>query len=200
VLHYLVAADLGIVDMHVKEEKVPPEQIAFGKKLAALLKEMDPTVPYDPDESRKAFSFQHRGATDSVPISLADESTGTLAYLAILGPAVEALANGGVLLIDELDASLHPLLVVEIVKLFNRADHNPLGAQLIFNAHNTELLNRNMRRDQIWFTDKDKTGATRLYPLTHYRPRKVENIQRSYLQGRYGATPTLNVLAMEEES
>ena len=77
------------------------------------------------------------------------------------------------------------------VKIFNQENHNPHGAQLIFNTHTTDLLSKPvLRRDQIWFTEKDNTGATRLYPLSDFKPRRDENLQRGYSQGRYGATPT----------
>lgn len=200
VLRYLRAADLGIVDIEVREEEVPAEQSVFSKKLAALIKEVDPTASLDLSDTRKRLSLlHHAGSHRSARIDLGDESAGTLAYLAILGPIIEVLSNGGVLLVDELDASLHPLLVAEIVKLFNSALRNPLGAQLIFNAHSTELLSRQLRRDQIWLTEKDKTGATKLYPLTHYQPRKGENIQKSYLHGRYGATPYVHLSKTEDD-
>lgn len=107
---------------------------------------------------------------------------------------VKTIAHGGVLCVDELDASLHPLMAVEIVKLFNDPTNNPHGAQLLFNTHDTNILEyAGLRRDQIWFTEKDKSGATHLYPLTDYKARKEENIKRGYLQGRYGAIPFLEI-------
>jgi AAA15 family ATPase/GTPase len=93
-------------------------------------------------EDNQTISFKHRGQEGhAVSLPIGSESDGTLAYLAMLGPVVEILATGGVLCVDELDASLHPLLVGAIVRLFNRIESNPRGAQLIFNTHDTELLN-----------------------------------------------------------
>jgi hypothetical protein len=118
----------------------------------------------------------------------------------MLGPVIEVLSSGGVLCVDELEASLHPLVVAEVVKTFNRSEHNLRGAQLIFNTHDTNLLNESLlRRDEVWFTEKDETGATRLYPLSDFKPRREENLQRGYLQGRYGATPFVDSLPVAED-
>ena len=92
--------------------------------------------------------------------------------------------------VDELDASLHPLLALKVVSLFNDPKLNPRGAQIIFTTHDTNFLDKaSLRRDQIWFTEKDAEGGTHLYPLTDFKPRKNENLERGYLQGRYGAIP-----------
>jgi AAA15 family ATPase/GTPase len=175
VLRLLAAADLGIVGMDVKEEEkeLPPEANVFAQKLEALLKEVTPQFSMDRTIKHRAISLRHSTYSDkAVPIPFEYESAGTLAFLAILGPVVNVLATGGVLCVDELDASLHPLLLEEIVRIFNHAEHNPLGAQLIFNTHTTDLLTTVLRRDEIWFTEKDNTGATRLYPLSDFKPRK----------------------------
>jgi AAA15 family ATPase/GTPase len=201
VLRLLAGADLGIVDMDIKDEEPDPKTNAFVEKFQALLTEFatDPnrTPPKFGGHYQTVF-FQHKSrGNKSVPISMSDESAGTLTYLAMLGPAIEVLASGGILCVDELDASLHPLLVADIVKIFNRAENNPHGAQLIFTTHNTELLSSDLlRRDEIWFTEKDEEGATRLYPLSDFKPRREENLQRGYLQGRYGATPFIRASAL----
>jgi AAA15 family ATPase/GTPase len=123
-----------------------------------------------------------------------------MVWLGLAGPVIEAIANGDVLLIDEIEASLHPALVAQLVKLFQSAESNPLGAQLIFNSHEASPLGdssgeRVLGRDQVWFTEKDHDGATRLYPLADLSPRTEEAIGRRSLAGRYGATP---ILAREE--
>ena len=101
------------------------------------------------------------------------------------------------LLADELDASLHPALVAQLVRLFQRAVTNPRGAQLIFNSHDVTLLgdsvnDRATGRDQVWFTEKHDDGGSRLYALSDLAPRKEEAIGRRYLAGRYGATPIIS--------
>lgn len=107
-----------------------------------------------------------------------------------------SLRAGNTLLVDELEASLHPKLAIEIIKQFNNPKTNPKNAQLIFTTHDTNLLGNDagepvLRRDQVWLTEKGKEGATTLYPLTDFKPRKAENVERGYLQGRYGAIPYL---------
>ena len=107
-------------------------------------------------------------------------------------------------LVDELEASLHPALAQQIVRQFNDPATNPGNAQLIFTTHDTNLLGTTLgepalRRDQVWLTEKDNEGATVLYPLTDYKPRKAENIERGYLQGRYGAIPFLGDFHWPEE-
>jgi AAA15 family ATPase/GTPase len=107
-----------------------------------------------------------------------------------------ALDLGGLLLVDELESSLHPLLGLMILRLFNSPETNPRNAQMLFTTHDTNLMGTTLgepplRRDQIWFTEKEENGGTRVYPLTDYKPRKSENLERGYLQGRYGAIPFL---------
>ena len=104
---------------------------------------------------------------------------------------VEALRHGSVLAIDELEMSLHPLLAAHIVRQFHDPATNPRGAQIVFTTHDTNLLGTtlgapSLRRDQIWLTEKDKDGVTSLYPLSDYKPRKAENIERGYLQADTG--------------
>jgi uncharacterized protein len=102
-----------------------------------------------------------------------------------------------VLLADELDASLHPLLVERLVRLFQRADANPRRAQLIANAHDLNLIDstgdkRLVGRDQVWFTEKGASGGSTLYPLLDFNPRRDENVSRRYLNGMYGGIPIVN--------
>ena len=119
-----------------------------------------------------------------------DESTGTVRLLFILGPIFKALDSGSIVIIDEIDSSLHTLACEQIIALFQSPKTNPKGAQLIATTHDTNLLNPDtLRRDQVWFTEKDGEGATHLYPLTDIQTRKGDNIEKGYLQGRFGAVP-----------
>ena len=122
---------------------------------------------------------------------MAEESDGTNSYFKLIGIVKEVLDEGTPLVVDELDAHLHPLLTKHLVSLFNSVEFNPNGAQLIFTSHNTNLLDLDvLRRDQIWFAEKDeKTMQTDIYALTEFSPRKGDNISKGYLQGRYGAIP-----------
>lgn len=104
-----------------------------------------------------------------------------------------------------MEASLHPLLALAVVRLFNDPQTNPHNAQILFATHDTNLLGTvsgapALRRDQIWLTEKDQDGATVVYPLTDYKPRKAENLERGYLQGRYGAIPFLGDFAKWRDS
>jgi uncharacterized protein len=119
-----------------------------------------------------------------------EESAGTRRFFSLIGPWLDILESGKTVFIDEIETSLHPLLIRELLKLLFSAENNPKGAQVVFTTHNPILLDTTlMRRDQIWFTEKSSTGATHLYPLTDYQPRKDEALVKGYLSGRYGGIP-----------
>lgn len=118
------------------------------------------------------------------------ESAGTRRLLMLVNSAFQALDQGSLLIIDELDTSLHTQACEAIIALFSSRETNPKGAQLIATTHDTNLLRSPMlRRDQIWFTEKDGGGATHLYPLSDFKVRKEDNLEKGYLQGRFGAIP-----------
>jgi uncharacterized protein len=118
------------------------------------------------------------------------ESDGTKKLFALAGSLVQSLETGKTIVVDELESKLHPLVTKEIVKLFNSKISNKKNAQLIFTTHDTNLLQGNhFRRDQIWFTEKDKYGSSHLYSLLEYKPRKDASFQKDYINGRYGAIP-----------
>tara|TARA_B110000908_G_scaffold162076_1_gene207102 strand:- start:669 stop:1964 length:1296 start_codon:yes stop_codon:yes gene_type:complete len=124
------------------------------------------------------------------------ESSGTNKVFNISGPIFDVLTDGGILVIDELDASLHPLLTLSITRLFNSTEHNPKNAQLIFSTHDTNLFSYGkFRRDQIYFIEKDKNFSSDLYSLVEYKGdggitvRKDRKFEKDYIQGRYGAIP-----------
>ena len=124
------------------------------------------------------------------------ESEGTRKIFALAGYLVAALKEGSSLVIDEFDARLHPLISQAIVKLFNSNETNPNNAQLIFMTHDTNLLsNKLFRRDQIWFTEKNRYGATDLYSLAEYNIRNDASFESDYIKGRYGAIPYLGDLS-----
>jgi AAA15 family ATPase/GTPase len=129
------------------------------------------------------------------------ESSGTNKVFNISGPVFDVLKNGGVLIIDELDASLHPLITLTITKLFNSSEFNKTNAQLIFATHDTNLFEYgHYRRDQIYFVEKDVYGASDLYSLVEYKEdggkkvRKDRSFEKDYIQGRYGAIPYIGNL------
>jgi AAA15 family ATPase/GTPase len=126
-------------------------------------------------------------------LPLENESKGTQRFFARIGPWINALEKGGVLFVDEIEASLHPMLTKRLVEMIQNPAINTNHAQLIFTTHDVMMLDLSlMRRDQIWFTDKNpKTLATELFSLWDFSVRKGENIRSGYLQGRYGAIPFL---------
>ena len=124
------------------------------------------------------------------------ESDGTNKIIDLSGPIFDTLLNGKLLVIDELDAKLHPLITMSIVELFNSSESNPNNAQLIFATHDTNLLSVDLfRRDQIWFTEKDELEQTDLYALNDInlpdgsKVRNDSNLEKNYIRGRYGAIP-----------
>ena len=137
--------------------------------------------------------IETEGCHKSYSLPFAIESEGTKRLFFFSPVLKKAMETGKTVVVDEIDDSLHPLLVNAIIELFNDKEVNTKGAQLIFNTHDVSLLSLdNFRRDQIYFTEKDnKTGVTDLYSLDEYSPRKTENIRKGYLQGRYGAIPVI---------
>lgn len=168
----LQAADLGIVDVRVERAPRPAHGLA-----------------------RPSVSFLHDAGDDKAWLPLSAQSHGTRTIFDLAGPLLTVLDHGGLLLVDELEAGLHPLLAAEIIRRFNDPASNPNDAQIIFTTHDTKLLGTIvgpavLRRDQVWLSEKEH-GATVLRPLADFRPRKAENLERGYLQGRYGAIPIL---------
>jgi len=134
---------------------------------------------------------------------LDNESEGTIKYFSLAYPIIEALDHGKRLIVDEFDSKMHPLLTERVISLFNSKETNPHGAQLIFTAHDSNLLSSgSFRRDQVWFTEKDRLGASKLFSLAEYKVRSGASFEKGYLAGKYGATPILgnmsNLFVTEE--
>jgi uncharacterized protein len=188
--------DLGISEIQVEQEDI--------------------TVDFLPDsmpDELKKFIVKNGGKATSIGVSHrkfdsdgnyksieefdleSHESEGTKKIFALAGPLVTALRAGETLMIDEFDASLHPLISHAIVELFNSSETNPNNAQLIFMTHDTNLLsNKLFRRDQIWFAEKNRYGATDLYSLVEYKVRNDAPFEADYIKGKYGAIPYIGNL------
>lgn len=124
------------------------------------------------------------------------ESEGTKKLVSFAGPLILALRNGQLMIVDELDARLHPMITQAIIGLFNSPQSNPQHAQLIFTTQDAGLLDRRFfRRDQVWFTEKDRQGATQLYSLAEFKVRNDASFGRDYIRGKYGAVPYVGDLA-----
>jgi hypothetical protein len=181
----LRAADVGIVDIKLQYRDDDIGARRLRRRLPRVL-------------------VRHRSTADDAWLPFDEESHGTQTLFRLAPFLLHALHYGSLLAIDELEASLHPLLALQLVRQFNDPRTNPRNAQLLFTTHDTNLLGTELgepvlRRDQIWLTEKDDEGATCLYPLTDYKPRKAENLERGYLQGRFGAIPFLGPLAQVAE-
>lgn len=187
ICNFLSSADLSIADIDVETRKVSGQAVHFdlvAGKTEVRTEEME--------EHR--LRFHHVTERGQAVFDLADESNGTRNLLFLSGPVLDILGKGLTLVIDELDTSLHTLLVRELVRLFHRPDINTGGAQLIFTTHDTSLLDAPdlLRRDQIWFVEKDRHQASSLVALSEFGPRKNEALERGYLMGRYGGVPLLS--------
>jgi AAA15 family ATPase/GTPase len=179
---FLSAADISIADVQAVPRKGIRNQFVFhaGGVAHATHEESEFLVPI----------FQHSTPKGSAKFELHEESEGTQRLYGLVAPVVDVLKEGRILVVDEIDCSLHTLLVRRIISMFHDPALNKRGAQLIFSTHDTSLLDHTLfRRDQIWFTEKDGDQATRLYPLSDFSPRKHEAWERGYLMGRYGAVP-----------
>lgn len=182
---FLEMADIGISDFEVREE------VYTEKDLPSDLPE-ELRSYYVNKKHLDIYTHHPIGTQAEVVFPLEVESNGTKRLFALSGPLDDVLKNGWTLFVDELDSSLHPLLVRYLVELFHSPEANPKGAQLIFNTHDTTLMDCCLfRRDQIWFVEKDREGCSHLYPLLDYSPRKDEALAKGYLQGRYGGIPFL---------
>jgi len=186
ILDLLRHADLGVTDARAVERRPPQDELDV---LAASL----PPDLQDGFRQRRWVrpELTHRGSgSASVPLPWESESAGTHRFFAVVGPWLDIMAKGYVVCIDELETSMHPLMVRELLRLMFSEKANSSGAQILFTTHNPLLLDATlMRRDQVWFTDKTDVGESHLYPLTDYAPRKAESLIRGYLSGRYGAVP-----------
>ncbi len=188
---FLNTADLGIDDVRIEKEKFNPQE--FPQDMPdtlkqAFIKEME-------DKELYSIRTVHHGSEgESIEFDLEEESKGTQKMFSLAGPFLDSLVNGCIVFIDELGGSLHPDLVKFLIGLFNNKKTNPANAQLVFTTHETHMLDQTiLRRDQIWFCEKDDTQATRVFPLTDFRPRKMrENLEAAYLSGRYGAVPYIS--------
>lgn len=180
-------ADVGIEKARVESAPLPEDDLKKFEKLAEAL---------DIDSSAggefKYVLFDHASPKAQYSVQLSDESDGTIQLFCLSGHIAQTLEKGSILFVDELDASLHSVLVRELIRCFLDPAINPNNAQLVFTAHNPCLLeNGILRRDQVWFTEKGPDGATAFYPLSDFRPRKGESIASGYLTGRYSATPVV---------
>ena len=212
---YAENADVGIQDMNfefrneeIKDASntgdIPSGIVAALTQFAKALSDISNTSEIKLQRSEVNATSYHNGLKSDgsealFELQLADESDGTRKLMA-LAPAMErALECGGLLLVDELEKEMHPLMVEMIVSKFQSQSSNPNHAQIIFTTHDTELLNMNLlRKDQLYFADKSKKdGASELYSISELQTPTNENIRKGYLLGKYGGTPDIEIEEVE---
>lgn len=209
---YAKAADLGIRDIQfefnrseIKDDETLPSNIPeklknalvqFMHVLAETSNNGEIHLKMGEVSAKASHQGEKRnGQKENYELELSDESDGTRKLMA-LAPAIEsALRIGGILLVDELERELHPMLVNYIIAKFQSKASNPNGAQIVFTTHNTELMNLELlRKDQLYFVDKhDKDGTSELYSLSEFSTRTTDNIRKGYLVGKYGAIPDVEI-------
>lgn len=182
---WIRVADLGIGRVRFEADDEFPETDAGEAALAHLRK--------------GKIAFTHVASDgSSVDLGFEDESAGTRVWLALAAYVISGITLGSLIMVDEVDSSLHPKLSAALIQMFKDPSINKNGAQLVFTSHDVSLLGSLidegiLDRDEVWFTEKDRAGATTLFPLTDFQPRRGENFERAYLQGRYGAVPFVDI-------
>jgi AAA15 family ATPase/GTPase len=196
IINLIKKLDLGIDDISIKTRKVLPED------LLEIPEEFRTLLISKKLQADDIYTTHKKYNAEGEVISLEqfdldkNESEGTKKLFAFAGPILETLRKGEVIVIDELDARLHPLITRTIIDLFNSNETNINNAQLIFMTHDTNLLSDKIfRRDQIWFTEKDRQGATDLYSLVEYKVENDASFESDYIKGRYGAIPFIGDLS-----
>ncbi|OGT08267.1 MAG: hypothetical protein A2X78_02495 [Gammaproteobacteria bacterium GWE2_37_16] len=181
-------ADPSIVAIEVEEA-----QLSKLKEFEHFPKTIQEKILNDEKEGKKTLEItcvHLDNKQNPVNLNFREESDGTKNLFAFAGLVLKTLEFGGILVIDEINNSLHPLLVKKIIDLFHNPKVNKNRAQLIFSTHDISILSKEVfRRDQIWFTEKDLANATALFPLTDFKVTKEDSLAKRYLQGRYGAIP-----------
>lgn len=190
---------LGFKDISTNESEFNPLDIPeeMPKRLKSkLIKELTGEVEFILKTVHNKYDKKGNVVDTILWDKNENESEGTNKIIDLSGPIFDTLTNGKILIIDELDAKLHPLITSQIVTLFNNPKMNKHNAQLLFATHDTNLLNTDLfRRDQIWFTEKDEFEQTDLYSLYDInlpdgsKVRNDSNIEKNYIRGRYGAIP-----------
>ncbi|HOO56748.1 MAG TPA: ATP-binding protein [bacterium] len=203
IVEFLKVSDTGIEDISIDYEKLDD-----GIKVSDFLQNCDNSteviigqrVHHSPNILK--ISILHKGKnaggeSSLIPLKLGEESAGTKKLFDISETWINSIDSGSLMIVDEFDLRLHPLLSENLVNMFNSDSINKNNAQLIITTHNSDLLDKNIfRRDQVWFTEKSReTGSSSLYSIWDFKKnkaRKTENLRKNYLAGRYGAVPILS--------
>jgi len=188
ILKFMNAADLSIADIKLEAGEFSADNLP-----ADMPRSLKDKVRKDFEGKKMLMlKFLHPigESNEMADLPIEEESDGTRKLFAYAGPWLDILANGRVIFVDELDNSLHSKIVLYLLKLLHNTKTNRKNGQLVFTSHDTSILDQqSLRRDQIWFVEKDRWNATNLYPLSDFSPRKGDALEKGYLRGRYGALP-----------
>lgn len=188
----LINKFLNVADLDIEELKITEEDFDLSKLPEDMPDTLRNKIAEDfKDKKLLDVASKHKSIQgEDIYFDFDEESDGTRKFLAFLGPWIDTLENGYVLVVDELHDNFHPLMVRFLIELFHSKETNKKNAQLIFTSHETSVMTQEIfRRDQIWFCEK-KNKATELFSLAEFKPRKgVTDIEKSYFSGRYGALP-----------
>ena len=206
-LQLVQQADVGITDIDLQEVQPNQYQLDLTQNVVGVMSELfRPEIDteaigqrvFDNLRRTKRIRLAHSANKGTMAFDYDLESKGTRTLISLLIPALEALSTGSLLVVDELDTSLHPDLAKAFVSLFNRESSNPHGAQLIFSTHDVTLLGSgSIQQDEIWMTDKDRDGVSRFTPLTEFRLRSRDDIEKAYRTGRLGGVPSADDFYLE---
>ena len=209
----LVQADTGIAGFEVDEEAMDARIPQSGAELLRQVRErLRATAPLPDDRAermgklvartlaarRSPLTFEHLAVAGVRRLAYESESRGTQKLLSLLIPALKVLTIGGLVVVDELDSSLHPNLARALLLLFETAKSNPANAQLVFSSHDVALLGSgSLGHDEIWITVKNREGVSTFTPLTDFRIRSRIDVEMAYRNGRFGGTPNLQNFLLE---
>ena len=203
-LDFYKKLDLGFEEINISKKQFDPKELPGeipDRLIKQLITDLEGAYKIDIKTIHKKYNDKNN-VVGSVEFDMrSQESSGTNKLFNISGPIFDVLNDGGLLVVDELDASLHPLLTLAVTKLFNSSEFNRNNAQLIFATHDTNLLYYgNYRRDQIYFVEKDQYGASDIYSLVEYKEdgktiRKDRSFEKDYIEGHYGAIPFIGNLS-----
>ncbi|NOX88347.1 MAG: ATP-binding protein [Calditrichaeota bacterium] len=202
----LIIRTLEISNITIEEAEFKvkePEKIIYKTNNKSLAKIVESLNSLESDENKKIrlFTWHNRYDENNLLIDTIhfdfdkQESEGTKKFIYLLGPWYDTLKNGKILIVDEFDSRLHPLLVKKLIEFFHK--YNKKNAQLVFTSHDISLLDKDlMRRDQIWFVEKDQFGASQLYSLADFKTekvRKTSSYYKNYINGKYGAISSFDI-------
>lgn len=204
----LVQADAGINGFVLDEVELNDRARGLVKELVKAFGEgLDENMPDDllglvlesvAQVHRNRLMFEHPSPNGPQRLDYDSESRGTRMLVTLLVPALASLAAGDLLVVDELDSSLHPRLAQAILSLFETPESNPANAQLVFSTHDVALLGSGLlAQDEIWITEKNREGVSSFTPLTDFRIRSRVDVEMAYRNGRFGGTPNLQNFLLE---